>query len=342
MLTSEDWIVPSALVVARLTARDPGEGGIYRWVAAAFGERHGFLAGWGYWVNNLVYYPSLLVTTAAIGAYALGPSGVHFATSPVYVAGFSLVVLWVALGLNILGLNVGKWVQNAGGYGTWIPALVLVLLGAWSFAKGGSATSFAPSAWLPKDFDYSLLAFFSTMCFGFAGLELASVMGGEIQDPARTIRRGIAISAVMIVVIYVVGTAAVLVALPAGSVDITNGVPQAVHAIEGKLGVGFFAAPVAALLVIGNLGGVGAWLAGSARIPFVAGLDKRLPPAFGKIHPRFKSPYVALLTQGGIATVFVLTGLLGSNVAAAYLVLLDTTAILYFIPFISGMNAPMP
>src|SRR5690242_15544784 len=66
------FFIPSAIVVARLTERDPGEGGIYRWVSAAFGERHGFLAGWGYWVNNLVYYPSLLVTTAAIGAYALG------------------------------------------------------------------------------------------------------------------------------------------------------------------------------------------------------------------------------------------------------------------------------
>jgi len=135
------FFLPSAIVVARLTERDPGEGGIYRWVATAFGEEQGFLAGWSYWVNNLVYYPSLLVTTAAIGAYALGPSGVHFAQNPVYVAVFSLAVLWLALGLNIMGLSVGKWVQNAGGYGTWIPALVLVVL-----ALGINARSADPTA----------------------------------------------------------------------------------------------------------------------------------------------------------------------------------------------------
>jgi len=253
LLAMVAFFIPSAIVVAKLTERDPGEGGIYRWVTTAFGEQHGFLAGWGYWVNNLVYYPSLLVTTAAIGAYALGDRGLALAQSPVYVALFSLAILWFALGLNILGLSVGKWVQNAGGYGTWIPAFLLVVLAAWSWAKGGAVTSFGPSAWIPKDFNYSLLAFFSTMCFGFAGLELASVMGGEIVDPARTIRKGIVISAGMIVAIYVIGTAAVLVALPANSVDITNGVPQAVHAIEAKLGVSWFTVPVAVMLGVADV-----------------------------------------------------------------------------------------
>lgn len=328
------FFIPSALAVADLSENDPGEGGLYRWVNSAFGETHGFLAGWGYWVNNLVYYPSLLVTTAAIGAYALGPENVGLADNQLFVAVFSLVVLWLALGLNILGLDVGKWVQNLGAIGTWIPAVVLVVLGAWVLLKFGSATPFEPSQWVPPDFDYSLLAFFATMTFGFAGLELIPVLGGEIRDAARTIRRGILISGALIVFVYIIGTVAILAALPPETVDITNGVPQATAAMELRLGLTGITYIVAVMLVIGNLGGVGAWLAGTARIPFVAGLDRKLPPAFGRVHPKWKSPYVALLVQGGVATLFVLSGLLGSTVETAYLVLLDMTIILYFIPYL--------
>src|SRR5262249_29835253 len=154
------FFIPSAVATARLSELDPGEGGIYRWVAHAFGETHGFLAGWGYWVNNLVYYPSLLLATAATGAYALAPQGLRLAESPLFVAGFSLVLLWIALGLNILGLSIGKWVQNAGAIGTWIPAGVLVLLALWSLARSGSATSFRAAQWVPANFDFHLLAFF--------------------------------------------------------------------------------------------------------------------------------------------------------------------------------------
>jgi amino acid transporter len=86
--------------------------------------------------------------------------------------------------------------------------------------------------------------------------------------------------------------------------------------------------------VLGNLGGVGAWLAGTARIPFVAGMDAVLPAAFGRVHPRWQTPYVALLVQAGIATLFVVAGLLGSTVRDAYVALTDTTIVLYFIPYL--------
>jgi amino acid transporter len=288
-------------------------------------------------VNNLVYFPSLLLTTAAIAAYAGGTRFVHLEESKLFVAAFSLGILWIALGMNLVGLRVGKWVQNLGAYGTWVPALIFVLLAAWSLAAFGSATSFAPADLLPRDFDYSLVSFFATMTFAFAGLELAPTLGGEIHDPAATLRRGILVSGIAIVAMYLLGTAALLVALPAETVSITNGIPQAAAAIAARLdapGLGPVAALIAVLLVVGNLGGVGAWLAGTARIPFVAGVDAVLPPAFGRVHPRWHTPYVALLVQAGVATLFVVAGLVGSTVRDAYVALTDTTIVLYFIPYL--------
>src|SRR6059058_4733299 len=331
------FFLPSALAVRELTDVDPREGGIYRWVTRAFGPRHGFVAGWGYWVNNLVYYPSLLLTSAAMAAYIGGPGFVHLADSKWFIAGFSLGNLWIAVGLNLVGLRVGKWVQNLGAYGTWLPAAIFVLLALWSFATHGSATPFTARALVPTHLDLPLLSLFATMTFAFAGLELAPTLGDEIRDPVATLRRGILLSGIGVVAMYLLGTAAMLVALPAETVSVTNGMPQATAALVQRLGVAWLApvaALVAILLALGNLGGVGAWLAGSALLPFVAGVDGALPPAFSRIHPRWHTPHLALLVQGALATVFVVASLVGSTVKNAYLVLTQTTLILFFIPYL--------
>src|SRR6266699_3871892 len=290
------FFLPSAIAVRELSDIDPGAGGIYRWVRRALGPLHGFVAGWGYWVNNLFYFPSLLVTTAAIAAYAAGPRFVHLGDNNVFIAALSLAGLWLAVGMNVVGLRVGKRLQNLGGHGTWLPGLIFVVLAIWSLATHGSATPVTARGLLPATLDLQSINLFATMTFAFAGLEL-----------------------------------------PHDTVSITNGMPQATAALVERLGAGWLApvaAIVAILLVLGNLGGVGAWLAGCARLPYVAGVDGALPAVFGRIHPRWQTPYVGLLVQGAIATVFVIASLVGTTVKNAYLVLTQTTLILFFIPYL--------
>jgi len=331
------FFLPSAVAVRELADIDPGAGGIYRWVRQAFGPLHGFVAGWGYWVNNLFYFPSLLVATAAIAAYSAGARFVHLGDDPRFIAAVSLAGLWLALGMNLVGLRVGKRLQNLGGYGTWLPALIFVALAAWSLVTHGSATPFRVGGLVPASLNLQSINLFATMTFGLAGLELAPTLGDEIVDAAATLRRGVALSGIAIVTIYGLGTAAMLVALPQQTVSITNGMPQATAALVERLGRPWLApvaAIVAILLVLGNLGGVGAWLAGSARLPFVAGIDGALPAAFGRIHPRWQTPHLALLVQGVLATLFVLASLVGTTVKNAYLELTQTTLILFFIPYL--------
>ena len=325
--------VPLAFTVVELSSRYPEEGGLYVWTRRAFGEYPGFLAGWMYWASNLTYFPGLLYFTAASALFMFGPPAHALSTSVPYFVTASLAGLIIALGLNIVGLNIGKWLHNAGAVGTWVPVALLVGVGFAVCARFGSATHFTATTLMPGTHLQDLVLW-STIAFGFGGLESASFLGDEIRDPRRSIPRAIVIAGAMITAIYVLGTLAVLLALPAAEVSGLEGIMQATtRAAErvGARGVG----PLAALLTtIGGLGGVGAWLASSGRLTFVAGVDRYLPAAFGRLHPRWGTPHVALLTQGAGAALFAVLGQAGTGVKGAYDALVAMTVIAYFIPLL--------
>ena len=332
------FFVPQGLAVSHLSSRYPNEGGIYHWTKRQFGEGHGFLCGWCYWVNNILYYPNLLMATAVVGTYAFGMGGTGLESNWSYVLPATLGALWIAVGLNIVGLRTGRWLQNLGALGTYVPGVLLVALGLYAVLTRPPATPMTPAALLPDLGDWSSLNLWASIAFAFAGLELSAVLGDEVKDPRRNLPRSILISAPLIAFVYIAGTVSVLWLVPTGEVNIVSGFLQALAAGAADAGVAFawIAPAAAACFVVGNVGGVGAWLTGPARVAFVIGLDRYFPPAFGKVHPRWRTPYVAILTQAVLASVFLLVSLLGrgTTVEAAYLVILDTMLLVYFIPYI--------
>jgi amino acid transporter len=332
------FFVPQGLAVSDLSARYPDEGGIYAWTKRAFGEGHGFLCGWCYWVNNILYYPNLLMATAVVGTYVIGRGQTGLADDWTYVLPATLIALWLAVWLNIVGVRTGRWLQNLGAIGTYLPGVLLVGLGVYAALTRPPATPMNARTLLPDLSDLSELNLWASIAFAFAGLELCAVLGGEVKEPRRTLPRSILISAPLIAFIYIAGTAAVLWLVPTGEVNIVSGFLQALALGARDIGWGaaWIPAVAAAFFVVGNVGGVGAWLTGPARVAFVIGLDRYFPPAFGRVHPRWQTPYVAILTQAVLATVFLVLSVLGkgTTVEKAYLVILDTMLLVYFIPYI--------
>ncbi|MCL4540674.1 MAG: APC family permease [Bacteroidetes bacterium] len=327
------FFVPQAVAVIYLSKKYPIEGGVYEWAKVEFGDFHGFVAGWCYWANNLVYYPSLLISVAAIASFIV-PGGSGLASNKIFIASVSLVVLWTAIGFNVVGVKIGKWVQNIGAIGTFGPIIVIAALAGIIVYLGKSQTHFSFANMLPTKLDYGTLSFWSSMCFALAGLELAAVMSGEIVDAARTIRKATYLSGVAVVLVYLVGTVSLLIGLPAKDVNLVTGLVQSIHKLEIETGVRYLTNISALLITLAGIGGAGAWLAGSARILFVTGIDNYLPSAFGKVHPTWKTPHVAIIFQGLIATAFLLMSFIGASTEQAYLVLVDATIIVYFIPYI--------
>jgi amino acid transporter len=333
------FFVPQGLVVAELSSRFPQEGGIYQWTKRALGERHGYVCGWCYWINNVLYYPSLLMSAAVIGTYAIGRGDSALATSWAYVLPVTLICLWVAAALNIVGVGTGKWLQNAGGIGSYVPGVIVVVLAIEYVATGRpSANPITPSNVAPNLRSLQGLNLWASIAFAFAGLELASSMGGEVRDPRRTLPRSVLVSAPLIAAAYILGTWALLRIVPASDVNIVAGLLQSISTGARTLSPAlWWLAPLAAAAyTLGNIGGVGAWLTAPARVAFAIGLDRYFPPSFGRVHPKWKTPYVAILVQAVLATAFLFVSVLGkgTTVERAYLVILDTQLLIYFIPYV--------
>jgi glutamate:GABA antiporter len=331
------FFIPQGLAVSYLGTRFPREGGIYVWTKQAFGEGHGFLCGWCYWINNILYYPNLLMSTAVIGTYMIGRGDTGLMENWTYILLSTLAALWVAVGLNVVGLKTGRWLQNIGALGTYVPGAVLIGFGVHALLTRGPATPINLETIIPNLRDMSALNLWASIAFAYAGLELCSVMGDEVKDPRRTLSRAIYIAAPFIAFLYIAGTASVLWLVPSSEVHVVSGFFQAMAAGARDLGgLGWIIPLAATFYVLGNVGGIGAWLTGPARVAFVIGLDRYFPPAFGRVHPRWKTPYVAILTQAVLATVFLLLSVLGkgTTVERAYLIVLDTMLLVYFIPYL--------
>ncbi|HEY6268905.1 MAG TPA: APC family permease [Candidatus Acidoferrum sp.] len=328
------FFIPSALVINELSSRFPCEGGLYIWAKEAFGDFHGFVAGWTYWIYTVFYFPGLLLASAAMSAYIIGEGGSTLEHNRQFLLLVSLGYLLVAVVLNIIGLNIGKWLQNAGGVSTYAPLLLLVALGGFLWMRHGAVTHLTWTNILPV-WNWDTVNFWSQIAFAFTGLELVSAMSQEVRDPQRTLPRAVFAAGALIAAMYIVGTMAVMALVPPADVSTTSGVFHAITVGSIALKIGFIGIIAAMLVTVGNAGGVGSTVAGIARVPFVVGIDRYLPAAFGKIHPRWRTPYVSIIVQAVVSgLILFLSQIKSPSVQAAYQFLIDAAIILYFIPFL--------
>jgi glutamate:GABA antiporter len=327
------FFIPLAASVMELSSRLPEEGGLYVWTREAFGDFSGFLAAWTYWMSNLPYFSGVLYFGAASTLFAFGARGRTLGATPWYYLAFSIFWLGTITLLNIRGVDAGKWLNNISSLGGLIPMAVLLLLAAGSYLKFGPAikyplTSFAPH-WTVDN-----AVFWSSVFFAFSGLEAASAMGGEIENPRRVIPWAILVGGAILAFAYIGGTGALLVALPPDAVGGPDGFVNGIRALSGRLGIEWLLAPVALLVGLNAVGGAAAYLSSTSRLPFVAGIDHYLPSAFGKIHPQYRTPWVAIGVYGLAGIAVALLGQAGASVRSAYDVLVAMGILSFFLPYL--------
>ncbi len=334
------WIIslllffwPQGIAVIELAHRYPGEGGVYLWAKEVFGDFHGFLSGWCYWTNNMLYVPTVMLYFVGVSVFALGPGHAALADSKVFALSASVILLALLTVLNIVGLSVGKWLNNLGAIGTAIAAATLIGLGIVMCLRYGTSVTGSDFS-IPANPRFVLNSF-GVICFGLVGLELASVMGDEIRDPQRTLPGAVAWGGLISGLLYISVTLTLLVAVNKNDISVLQGIVQAVSHMAAKVGVGWIIAPFAVMLSL-SIAGIGsAWMGGSARIPFVAGLDSYMPSWLGKIHPNYATPYAALIVQFVVSLLLCVINFVASGgVQEAFQTMLSLAVVLQLVPFV--------
>jgi amino acid transporter len=281
----------------------------------------------------LPYFPAVLYFAASNALYVRHDSWIRLEHNPTFYVVFALVALAAATWMNFIGLDVGTWLHNLGALAMWIPAAIVIVMGAIAFHRFGSATAFNLHSMTPSTHIRDMV-FWTVLIYAFAGSETASFMGDEIKTSRRAIPWALFTAGVTVAFCYIIGTVGVLLALLPSEVGNLQGLMQAISATAHRIhweGV----IPVAAFLImISNIGAAGAYLAAGARLPYVAGIDRFLPPVFGALHPRWKTPWVGLLSQFIFGAIFVFLGQAGTTVKGAYDVMVAMGVITYFIPYL--------
>jgi amino acid transporter len=326
------FFIPLAASVMELSSRHPDEGGIYVWTREAFGGFSGFIAAWTYWMSNLPYFPGVLYFGAASALFAFGPHAQTLAASPSYYVAFSGVWIAIITLLNIRGVDAGKWLNNVSALGSLLPLAVLILLAAAIYAHFGAVAHFTFGSFVPH-FSLSNAIFWSSVFFAFGGVEAGSAMGDEIRNPRCVIPWAILVGGSVLAVGYIAGTGALLLALPSSAVGGPDGLVNGIRVMSARLGVTGLLAPVALLVALNAVGGAAAYLSSTSRLPFVAGIHYCLPPAFARIHPRYRTPSVAIGVYGLAGMGVTLLGQAGTSVRGAYEVLVSMGIISYFVPY---------
>ena len=233
---------------------------------------------------------------------------------------------------------MGKWLNNLGAVGTFVAAAVLIGLGITIWSRFGTPITAADFR-IPADPRFVLNSF-GVICFGLVGLELASVMGDEIRDPQKTLPGAVAWGGVVSGALYIGATLTLLLAIGKNEINVLQGIVQAVSHMSARVGVEWVITPFAVMLSL-SIAGIGsAWMGGSARIPFVAGLDSYMPSWLGKIHPKYATPHAALIVQGAISLVLiVITFTASGGVQEAFQKMLSAAVVLQLIPFLYVFGA---
>lgn len=330
------YMVPYAMISAELGTTFPEQGGIYAWIRDTFGKRWSTRLSWLYWLNNVLWISSVLVLFSGIFAQMFFPD-----MSLAMKIGISITVTWIVVLITILSLRIGKWIPNIGA--------LIKLVAFLSLIAGGVAYANRDGVTLANEFSLydfvpewgSSLQYISTIIYGMLGFELMSSAAAEMKDPRRDIPRAVFWSALTVFLMYILGTFAILAAVPVGEIDLVEGLVDTFHILFGESQLGHAAAVALGTCVLFTFfSNSVTWSIGCNRSAAEAAIDHELPSFLGISHKKYGTPLGAAVSLG-VCMTLVLIGfgaMAGSN-EELFWKLFAASAVIYMLPYIGACLA---
>ncbi|MDY6797092.1 MAG: APC family permease [Actinomycetota bacterium] len=332
LLAALVFFVPTALVSAELATAWPEIGGIHAWTKEAFGTGWAFLVAWLEWLNCVIWLPTVLGALAAILGYVITPS---LSENRYFIVAVILVVFWSATFSNFRGMETSGKISSLGAFsGVIVPGVAVVLLAILWAAFGKTVeTGFGLGDLMPNFADRTQLVFFIGVLLMFMGIEISSAHASEVRNPQRDYPRAIFSSALIIVIVFIMGALAVAAIVPGDKIDLLTGVVQAFDISLDAFGLGWLVPILGLLMVFGMVAQINSWLIGPAKFMLATARNGDLPLFFQKTNSR-DIPVNILLVQAGIVTVYSLVYLVMPSVTDSFWLLTALASQVYLIVYI--------
>jgi amino acid transporter len=336
------FFIPQALVVNHLNRRLPLEGGLYEWARVAFGDLAGFLVGWNLWVYVVVYSAAVGLVTTNYLTYVLEPRFAWIGTNRLALFSANIAIIASLMLVTHFGLRIGKWLTNLGSILTILTIAALVALPFFRHAQA-ILPQYHPLAVAMPAMSLFSLSVFSKMTFGaLVGLEYAAIFSGESRNPLRDFPRAILVAVPVVIILYILGTSAILAFVTPESVDMIGPIPQALQVGFAGLAAARIIVPLAILLLLTNyLASFALNFAANTRLPMVAGWDHLLPAWFTRLHPKHRTPVNSVLFLGAITLCTGLAALIGVRDLEAFSMLQIWSFTFYGLAYIALFAIPI-
>ena len=328
------FFIPFALICAEMGCTYPEQGGIYAWVRDAFGPRWASRATWAYWVNTAVWIPAIYILFAGIFSQLF-----ELELSMFWQIVIAIGLTWVAVLVNIITLNIGKWVPNLGAILKFI-VFVAIIYGAFVYTEThGMANELSLESLKPNW--GSSLQYIPAIIYGMLGFELVSAGSDEIKHPAKDVPRAIFISGLLIITLYTLATIAMLAAIPAGDINLVEGLVDTLRLFFGGSEFGTLIVTLLGIAALYSFFSNGVtWAMGCNRAAAEAAMEGELPKIFALEDKSKGTPIGAALTMGAVATlVLVLYGFMAGNNEDLFWSLFAFSAVIFLLPYLGMLLA---
>ena len=342
------FLIPAALVGAELGSAfaDRG-GGVYTWVKEAFNRPMGFTAIFLQWIQNVVWYPTVLGFAAAAVAYMIGKP--ELAQNGVFVGVFAIVMYWFATWITLKGTSVISRITSQGFLlGTVLPGIVIIVMAIiWLAGKNPIAFEHIPDSvnqivntagnhahprFFPHMTGMSDIAFLAGILLFFAGVEVHAVHAPELKNPQKQFPAAMFLAALISFGLFTLGALAVTIVTPYNQINLQDGLLVTFTQLFDHYHIGWLTNIISLLIAFGALAGVMSWISGPSRGLLWTAHDGELPEFLKKTNKNGVQIHI-LLIQGCLVTVLSSLYIVMSNVSVAFFLLSALTIGLYLIMY---------
>ncbi len=328
------FFAPLSIIAVSLSRKYPEEGGVYAWTKRGLGDGSGFMVAWLYWINNIFYYPAVLIFLATNFSYFIGKP--QLSQNHIYVTAAVLIAFWLITFISFYGISANKYLVDIGGIlGSFIPAIALIILGiSYYFTSGHhSATTYSWHTIWPHNNVVHNLSTLTIIMFAMAGIEIIPTFANSVKNPRRNLFWGLILASIILFGLYILGTISLNILSKPSAIQKASGLLSAFSIVDARYHIAWFTRVMAFLLTFAEFAAVSIWLLAPV-IMFFKCTPKGILPNWLHRENRYHSPQNALLFMGVLVSIIVILTNFIATVSAMYQALILMATVLYFIPYL--------